>query len=244
MAIFRRPVCHRPAMDIQQKCQVLNRLPLQECAAGNVVGAVFAAVREGVVGIAAGPVLDESEAPAQAIGNRAADATFDLVGVERAVFDMKIAGVIIRRLDRDEIDRATAGVAAVQRSLRALQNLDTFQIEGLECLRGWRAEIHFIEIDTVGAGIVGIVIVETDTADRNDRLIAGTCGQRNADIRCELAEVGGGFDAKVLNSLGIEGLNRQRHGLNIFRPLLRCDHNGFDSALRSGVLGGGTRPPT
>ncbi len=95
--------------------------------------------------------------------------------VELAVADLQLAPELLRRLGRDEVDRAAGGVAAVKRALRTAQHLDAFEIHHVEQRPRRTADDDAIDIEANGRiGGQDRIIVD-DAADR-DRGIGGRRG--------------------------------------------------------------------
>jgi hypothetical protein len=119
-------------MPDNKNAQIRRRLVEQRRAEGLIIGAVLTAIEERVVIVPFRIVPDKGKAGRERVAQRAADRAADLRGIEIAVTRIEIALERIRRLGRDEVDRAARGIPAIERPLRPLEHLDTIQIEHRE----------------------------------------------------------------------------------------------------------------
>ena len=96
---------------------------------------------------------------------------------------------IIGGFGGDVVDGAAGGIAAIQRALRAFQHFNAGEVEGLEGLAGWGGFVHLVHIHAVGAGIVGVGVVQPDAADVDQRLVAAARGHGDLHRGDEFGEL-------------------------------------------------------
>ena len=135
----------------------------------------------------------------------------------------------------DQADRAADRVAALERALRAAQDLDPLEVEQVEVRAGQRRIIDVVDIDA-DAGLEGRVEVElADAADR--RADRGT--ERGAllaqhDVRGLVGDLDEAVLAARLEQLAGNGGDRQRR---VLQPLL-AELGGDEDFLLAALPGG------
>ena len=150
----------------------------------------------------------EPEAPR--VAEWAADRALQLDPVEFAVAGLDVTLELLARHPGDQIDRATRGIAPVQRALRATQDLDAVDVEELREAHVGPAEIDAVERDghaRVGADAKD---VRAHPADVDLRFAARL---REGEARRLDGESFDVVDREVLEQLAGVGRDRDRHVL-------------------------------
>ena len=132
-----------------------------------------------------------------------------------------------------QVDRPGQGVAAVQRALRPLQHFKPRDVEkGTGLLRSaWF--IHAVDENADDRAIVLEGGVRIGTANGDLGIVAAERERQAGGDQLDSADIG---DASLGKPLSSDRLDRQRHVLDVFRPLLRRD----DDVLEPGRPGGGS----
>ncbi len=196
-----------------------------------IIDAVVA-VEQGVGPLAVGAARIDGEAAPGDVAEQAAGVEVALVGVVVAVAGANLEFGRVARLAGRHDHRAGQGVAPVERALRPLQHLDLrdvveFLVQrvrvGLQHAVDHQREIRL----GVAAGV--------DAAD-HDLQVAGLGGLHLRDARRQRDEIRRPLDARRLDLLVSEGLDRDRHVLDLFGALARGDHDfGELGCLGAGV---------
>ena len=170
--------------------------------------------------------------PSKSWRDRAADRAHRLQGVVAAVLAVRVGREVVGRPVGGEQQRAAAGVAAVERSLRSFQHLHLRDVEHREVLDPGGAEVDVIEIDAVRAGVVGVEVVQPDPANGDQRLVAGADRADDRHVRGDLAEILGALDAGGDQLPARDGLHRHGHFLDVLAAPLRRHHHLADARGR------------
>ncbi len=127
----------------------------------------------------------------------------------------------------DDRQRATLGIAAEQRSLRAFQNLDPFDVEqrGVETVLATQINTIDIDADPLFAG--GLIGVERNNAANADGQGCLSCIiGRDAQARhCAVAKVEQALDVTIPQRFAIDHVDGYRRFLQTRLALCRGDDN-------------------
>jgi len=115
-------------MHIDQRVEIVGDVDRELATQRKIALAVLAAAGQQVVDIAVRVGSRPGDAETDAVGNRTADRRLAGDRVERAVGKRSLGLEIPARLCRDEVDRAAGGIAAIERSLRPLEDLDALEV--------------------------------------------------------------------------------------------------------------------
>ena len=222
-------------LDLQQRLEIAGRLPQQLRAAGEIFRAVVLLPGQAVVDIAVRPARLAAEAQAERVADRRGDIG---AGVEAAMLhlaaDPRFRLEIARRAAGDDADRASIGVLAEQRALRAAHHLDPFDVEERHLERARTAGIdavdeqadRLLERQVAGAG--------AEAAD-GDRVIA--VGVVDLEIGHRRLEIGEQAHALIRHRLAVDNADGDR---NLLKRLLLLGGR-HDDLGRIGFLRGTRR---
>ena len=175
-------------------------------------------------------VVDNAVAIGVAIGEAGRDAG-DFTRIEE---DLAVPGIVIaitgfhlqaeigRGRAGDESERATGGVAAEQRALRATQHLDPFDIHHVQAHGARASDIDAVDIQAIGGIDAEALAAAVGNAAHGEdgRTVAGGAGQ-HGDIGRKAAKVTGIGDAQLLDLVGADRADRDGNFLKVLGALLR-----------------------
>ena len=137
---------------------------------------------------------------------------------------------LVGRFSGDVVDRSAGGVAAVERALRALEDLHALEIEDGPLRHHRERQVLLVDVDADRGARRLAGLVEADSSQRIDR--HRIAALRIAKARNDLAEVTGVGDAEVLELVAGEGAYRDRHVVDVLGALLRRDDDLFECRMR------------
>jgi len=193
------------AVDAGLQPNPLLRLDTQGQASATGVLVLDVAAGEGVLDVAVmGAPGAAGPDRGLAVGERRVD---DARAFQPAVVASRQLGGGVEAIENglvgDDIDRPTDDVAAKERALRPLENLDALDVERVEGHGGGTAQIDFVEEDG-RAGIAGGAAVRgADAADRDSWLRGGKGVELQAG--CQAGHIVDLADPGLLDLIGPEG---------------------------------------
>ena len=180
----------------------------------------------------------DRQAHRQSVAQRNVDRALGVDGVVRAAGRLGIAAGLadLRALGVDE-DGAAGRVGADEGALRTAQHFHIGDIVIGPRRDDGRLE-HAIHIGGDAIGRIGRAAGQTDAADID---ALGQAGVFHAEGRGGELQVFQALDALVRQPVAGQRRHRDRHSLDVFRPLLRRDHDFAESlgACRRLLRGGG-----
>ncbi len=175
----------------------------------------------------------ECETGRQVIRDRYINRAGEIVAIEAAGCHLDLALEDVAGLACDDADRPADRIATEQGALRPFQNLDALDIQKVLVRADRPRVIDAIDINADAWVEVEGEIVLADAADRR-REHGIRSGKRRSlvkvDVRREIAQRMNIPDAFVLQSLGCEGRDRDRHLLDVLGPLFRRHDHRFEAA--------------
>ena len=158
--------------------------------------------------------------------------------VAAAIADLDEAAAVGVRPPGDQADRAADRVAALERALRAAQDLDPLEIEQVEIGAGQRRIIDVVDIDA-DAGLVGRAEIElADAADRGaDRGAEGGALLAQGHVRGLVGDLDEAVLAALLEQLGRNRGDRERRILQPLRAELGGDDHFLFGLAAGGLVG-------
>ena len=172
---------------------------------------------------------------------RQVDVRFRVIGAVIAVASARPAAELAGRGLGDDRQRAAFGVAAEQRALRALQDLDPLDVEerGVEAVLA--AEVDAVDIDAdalLARGLVGVQ--RHDAADADGQCRLARLEGRDAERRdAAVGEVAERLDVAVLERLRTDHRDRDRRPLEVGLGLGRGDDDVLQALAGIGDRLGG-----
>ena len=181
-----------------------------------------------------GVIVDAGQPKIEVAGDGSADGAREVQRIVSAVFQMQIGGELVGRLVRAEQDTPSPLVLRPYKvPCRSLQHLDLVQVEDREGLRGRRADVDIVDIDTVRPGVVRVEVVQADAANGDDRLVARAGVVDDLHIGRDLLQVLRLLDAKGLDLLRGDGLHGHWHVLDVLGSPLGGDRDRRNFISRS-----------
>ena len=183
--------------------------------------------------------IPPGKAVAEAVTRRGPIGAAKVHAAEIAIAGPHIAALALARPDRNEIDRAARGIAAIQRALRALQHLDPLQVVQHQAGLDVGREIDAIGIDGRRRRRQRLMVHRADAADLEGHLRA--IGHRRIDAGQQVGHI-------LCPQIGIRQPQRigpdnaDRHGnVSQWRSAGRSGrHNRVQAPRRvAGLSGGG-----
>jgi hypothetical protein len=164
-------------------------------------------------------------AEAEPVRDRTGDRPDEIGLVVGAVAAAQAHVEIVGKAARDVLDRTTDGIAAIQRTLRAAQHLDTLHVVDVQhrALRARQVDIIEVQGDALLEARQRILLA--DTADeRRERGVGGTRRLQGhaGDGLGELRDVLGPRQGQLVTGQGRDG---DRHILQALAAAARRDHN-------------------
>src|SRR6185437_2068336 len=126
---------------------------------------------------------------------------------------------MIGRLRRRDQDRATDGIASVERALRSLDDFDLLDVEQFLIELRWLG--HWYAVDHDRGGRLAVAGLADTTHD--DEACARILRRNEGHIRHGAEEIGGRLNSFVLNRLGCESGVLRGHIVNVLGALARRD---------------------
>ena len=166
--------------------------------------------------------IDAAEQVAQAVGDRAAHQRIGVTEAVVAALQPHFAFELVGRALGDHVDRAADGVAAVQRALRAAQDLGALDEQRRRRSVGHRGREDAVRVQRdgwIGADCVGQT---AEAADRETIVVA------IGDARREAREIFHRVDAEQSARLARVRGHGDRYVLNVDCALFRGDDHFFE----------------
>ena len=209
----------------------IARSPHQRRADGLVLHlARFPAERQ-VVEVAVALPVCARDLECELLAHRDVDVAVELLVVIVAVAEAHAAAELRLRTLPGDVDDAGDRVAAEQRALRAAQDLDALQIDGLEHRAGIRADEHAVDDDADRGIEVLLDVGGADAADRDRRRTARSLLQVvDDDVGRRVGEVLQ-IDIEAPVELGLaHRADRGAEVLQVLLALARSHHDFLKSA--------------
>lgn len=206
--------------------------PQLEAPGERIVGEKIGSDR--VLHIAVVLVFHERQARRDAFRDRSADGTLEAELIIAAVGDIHVPVEFIARLGGDDVDETARRVAAEERALRSLQNLDAADVEQLLHAGAARRLIDFIDVEGVRRFDVASEIVLRNAADRDETGNRRAAGRNELQTRRHRGKIGRVAQAKLEQAITAVRRNGDADILHVRSAASRGDDDFLDRVVAAG----------